>query len=94
MSDLVQFEENNSENRRPLGHAFENESSFLENLILKTGFVTEKKQAQYILLGIALALLVIAAFLLFGSGGKRGNAADKSPEMEYSNPETTRQSYI
>ena len=70
----VQFEENNFEGRfSPVS----SQPPVLVRFILKTGLVKDEKQANYVLIGIAVVAVISAIFILRSSFG--GSAPAESP---------------
>ena len=70
MSNGVQFEdENYSVPGSSLRDIYEQKLGFLENLVIKTGIVSTKEQAKYVLIGVIVACMIITVFVLARSSG-------------------------
>jgi hypothetical protein len=62
----VQFDEEHTDIRRSV---LVKKSSGFRDLVLKTGMVKTEKEADYILLGIAICAVIIAGFLFISTFG-------------------------
>lgn len=74
----VQFEEDNSYNQNSFSSSNQGPKG-LTKLVIKFGFAKDEKQAQYVLLGVAVLMIAVSLFLVFGGG--RLNATPVSKEV-------------
>ncbi len=82
MSD-VQFEESNFQGRfTPVS----SQLPTLVRLVLKTGLVKDEKQANYVLIGIAVVAVISTIFVIKSNFGGAQSGGDFVPPSSFSEP--------